>query len=596
LRKRLASRIFGLAALYCAVFFALVILQFSGKGTFTISANSMIIKGRYLQSAEKNDDVETGESEVQLLTGGVRIFFGGLEFNLKDDHGSGLVLTGAGGDLISVNPESFIMAENTARLGLPGGSTLVFISSGPEKEPELQINAEFSNDISEVSIPIIPHRSLVRNNGQIGIMYNGSRYMFNGSGQELENNRIILSKGNSFVSYRSKGKQRAFDPSNFTIPQAQNYLFAISNWQDLSYARWNQNASTLRNEDDVTGYLSEALRQNNYNTAQNYISRDFLDSTQHTYKSAVYLGGMSSAYRTFISEENKKLNAINTLMKEKSLDVLKEEHIIDYLLIRGKTVLAYDIIQLIQDLTSEKLTIDYCPGLLEANSDIKHWNFSIKNPVEPLIEQILILVSENLSKDTVSNLVYASGSKDRDLYYSVRLGNILINWAEEAKNTDWADIGRSLVYSALTNAGPGAGNLYANLKLTEYYPRSLWLGDNGFWAWTVSPSVKPSWQDGNLNISFSFPANSTHHVIISGISPFIRLQIHGRDWRTDSQYERYDSSGWVYHQQEQVLVIKLRHQTQTENIKIIYKYEAPPPPPVEEVKEEAAGGEDDFVW
>jgi len=578
--------------LYCAVFFALVILQFSGKGTFTITANTMIIKGRYLQPFENEKFyVEDDEQAVQLLTGGVRVFFGGLEFILKEERGGGLVITNDSGVVFPVNPESFSITENTVRLGLPGGSTLVFSSLGPEKEPELQINAQFAADVSEVSIPIIPHRSLVRNNGQIGIMYNGNRYMFNGAGQEFENNRIILSKANSFVSYRSKGKQRAFDPSIFTIPQAQNYYFALSNWQDLSYTRWYQNASSLRNEDDITGYLSEALRQNNYNAALSSIPRDFSGSTQHTYRSAVYLGGMTSAYRTFVSEENKRLNAINTLTKEKSLDVLKEEHIIDYLLTRGDTVLAYDIIKLIQDTTPEKLTIDYCPGLLEAYSDIKRWNTSTDNPVEPLIEQILLLVSVNLSKDTVSNLVYASGSKERDLYFSVRLGNTLINWAEEAKNADWADIGRSLVLSALTNAGPGAGNLYANLKLTEYYPRALWLGEPGFWAWTVSPSVKPSWKDGNLNISFSFPVSSIHHVIISGIKPFLSLQIHDTNWRTDNQYERYDSSGWVYHQQEQILVLKLRHREPVENIKIVYKYAAPPPV-VEEAKEDADSGDD----
>jgi len=559
----------------------------------------MVIKGRYLQKAEKenpvdeNNGIGNNEPAVRLITGGVRVFFGGLEFILKEERGGGLIITNAGGSVLPVNPESFSITENTARLGLPGGSTLVFSSLGPEKEPELQINAEFAEDVSEVSIPIIPHRSLVRNNGQIGIMYNGNRYIFNGTGQELENNKLILSKGISSVSYRSKGKQRAFDPSNFIIPQAQNYYFALSNWQDLSYTRWNQNASSLRNEDDITGYLSEALRQNNYGHAVNNISREFISSTNHTYKSAVYLGGMTSAYRTFISEENKRLNGITALTKEKSLDVLKEEHVIDYLLTRGNTVLAYDIIQLIQDITSENILIDYCPGLLEAYYDIKHWNASIKNPVEPFIEQILILVSENLSKDTVSNLVYASGSKERDLYYSVRLGNILTNWAEEAKNADWLDIGHSLVLSALTNAGPGAGNLYANLKLTEYYPRALWLGETGSWAWTVSPSVKPSWQDSNLNISFSFPVGSTHHVIISGIKPFISLQIHGTNWRTDSQYERYDSSGWVYHQNEQILVLKLRHREQTENIKIIYKYAAPPPV-VEEAKEDADNGGEDI--
>jgi hypothetical protein len=558
----------------------------------------MIIKGRYLQSDENNkiannvvvnntvvNNAIVNNNSAQLLTGGVRVFFGGLEFNLKEDRGGGLKINGVNGAVIPVNPESLEVTENTARLGLPGGSTLIFNSSGSATAPELQINAEFAQDVSEVTIPIIPHRSLVRNNGQLGIMYNGNRYMFNGPGQELENNKIVLSKGNTFISYRSRGRQSSFDPSNYIIPQSQNYYYAISNWQDLSFSRWNQNAASLYNEDDITGYMSEALRQNYYTEALASISGDFINSAQYSYKSSVYLGGMVNAYRSFISEENRKLNTITILARESPLDILKEEHIIDYFLTRGNTVLAHDIIQLIQNTNPERLIIDYCPSLLEAYSDIKRWNLSIKNPVEPLIEKILLLVSENISKDAVTNLVYVSGSKERDLYYSVRLGNALIYWAEDVKNTEWADIGRSLILSALTNAGPGAGNLYSCLRPTEYYPKAVWLADNGFWAWTVSPSVRSSWSDGNLNIAFSFPANMAHYTIIRGIRPFIKMQIHGMDWRTDSQFERYDSSGWVYYPQDQILILKLRHRSQSESIRIIYRYEEPPPVIKEETQD-----------
>jgi len=594
LKKHLASRIFGLAALYCAVFYILVLLQFSGKGNFTISANTMIIKGRYLQSDEKDsNEIVYNEASARFLTGGVRIYFSGLEFNLKEDRGSGLLLTGANGAVIPVNPESLTVTKNTARLGLPGGSAIFFSSSGSARGHELQINAEFANDVSQVSIPIKPRRSLVRNNGQLGIMYNGDRYLFSGSGQELENNKIILSKGNTFISYRSRGKQKIFDPANYIIPQSQNYYYNISNWQDMSFTRWNQNAAALYNEDDIIGFLSEALRQNYYTAALASFPGNSFNRTQLSYKSSVYLGGMTSAYRSFTSEENKKLNSITTLTKESPLDILKEEHIIDYLLTRGNLILASDIIQFIQNTGPEKLIIDYCPGLLEAYSDIKRWNLSIKNPVEPLIEQILLLVSENISKDTVTNLVYVFGSKERDLYYSVRLGNALVSWADDAdvKNTEWADIGRSLVLSALTNAGPGAGNLYSNLRPAEYYPKAVLL-DNGLWAWTASPYAKSSWSDGNLNIAFSFPVNTAHYIIIRGVRPFIRMQIHGTDWRTDSQFEQYDSSGWIYYQQDQILILKLRHRSQLESIRIIYRREEPPPV-IEEDKTLAGEGDID---
>jgi hypothetical protein len=571
LKKHLAARIFGLTALYCAVFYVLVLVQFSGKGNFTISADAMTIRGRYLQHDE-NISVEDNESSAQLLTGGIRIFFGGLEFSLKEDHHNGLKLTGTGGAVIPVNPESLEVTENAARLGLPGGSAIVFSA----RETELQVNAEFAQDISEITIPIIPRRSLVRNNGQLGIMFNGSRYLFNGSGQELETNKVILSKENTFISYRSRGRQKTFDPADYIIPQSQNYNYAVSNWQDQNFSRWNQNAPFLQNEDDITGYMSEALRQNYYAPALASISGNFINSAQHTYKSAAYLGGMTAAYRSFVSEENDKINTIADLAGEGSIDIFKEEHIIDYLFTRGYTVLAHDIIQIIQNTSPENLFIEHCSGLLEAYSDIKRWNPSIKNPVEPLIEQILLLVSENMNKDA-ANMVYVSGLGEQDLYHSTRIGNALIYWADDVKNTEWAGIGRSLVLSALTAAGPGAGNLYGILKPAQYYPRAAWLADNGLWAWTISPSVKSSWIDGNLNIAFSFPENRMHHVIIRGVKPFIKLRIHDTDWRTDSQFERYDSSGWVYYPQDQILILKLRHREPVENILIYYRVVVPPP-------------------
>jgi len=67
----------------------------------------------------------------------------------------------------------------------------------------------------------------------------------------------------------------------------------------------------------------------------------------------------------------------------------------------------------------------------------------------------------------------------------------------------------------------------------------------------------------------------SHFMIIRGVRPFIRIQLHGMDWRTDSQFERYDSSGWVYYPEEQTLIVKLKHRVTTENIRIIYRATEP---------------------
>jgi hypothetical protein len=42
------------------------------------------------------------------------------------------------------------------------------------------------------------------------------------------------------------------------------------------------------------------------------------------------------------------------------------------------------------------------------------------------------------------------------------------------------------------------------------------------------------------------------------------------DYRTDPEFEQYDSSGWVYSAQEQILVLKMKHRSTVEYIKVHY--------------------------
>jgi hypothetical protein len=42
------------------------------------------------------------------------------------------------------------------------------------------------------------------------------------------------------------------------------------------------------------------------------------------------------------------------------------------------------------------------------------------------------------------------------------------------------------------------------------------------------------------------------------------------DYRTDPQFERYDSSGWSYSSAEQTLLLKMKHREETEHIRIFY--------------------------
>jgi len=571
MKKSLMTRIIGLAAIYCIVFFVFAILQFSGKGNFNISAGQMTIRGRF--AAEIPDRSEEGILNAQLA-GPVKIFYEGLEINLKEDREKGLTISGDEG-VITTTPDSMILTDSAARFILPGGSALTFNSVNSARGIELQISAEFSNDVSEITIPVTPRRSsLIRDNDQIGILYNGSRFFLTSPGNELEEEKITLSKDNTFISYRHRGKQKIFNPADFILADADNYENVIRNSYASASTYWNQNASFLQSEDDIIALLSGAIQRGGYSTSLYSVSQRLLNSPEHSYRSSVYVGGMNNAFRTFSAAENEKLNIIMRATREKTLAFLKEDHVVNYLFSRNNSALANEVIDVLNQASPQILTIDQCAGLLEVFADYRRWRPS--NSIDHLTEQMLQLISDNLNRGGENDAVFVS-APDGNGEYNVRLGTALAFWAQMTHNSEWESIGKSLVISALT--GSNSGKLFNVLNLNDYLPKALWITDTNMWAWTIAAGIRLTTVSGNTNLAFSYLPNMTHYVILRGVPPFLRIQIHGLDWRSDTQFERYESSGWIYYAQEQTLVLKLRHRTATENVRLIYREEAPPPPP-----------------
>ena len=569
MKKPLTSRILGLAALYCIVFCLLVIVQFSNMGSFSITAGGMNIRGRYLENQQSD------EQGHQSVAGGVKIFYGGLDFSLKEERGKGLSLTDVNGTILPVNPQKMLIIGGSVNFTLPDGTAISFTSIESDGGQELNISANFAENISEITIPLIPRRSsIIKDSGQLGVMYGGMRYVFSSLGQELENGAIILSRDSAFIAYRARGKHRAFDPADYVIAQVNNYDTIIRNWQTENFNRWNQTAASLQYEDDIIAYGAQAIPRGNYMNALSLISQDFANSPKQTYRSAVFVGGTANAYRSLSSYENEKNSLINRLVKDKSLDILKEEHLLDFLFTRNNLVLANEVINIINNASPDALISDHCPGLLEVYYDLKRWRTDATNPIEHLTSRMLSLISDNLNRDAEKGAVYATSQESNNSEYSMRLGKDLVFWANSTQNTEWYEIGRSLILSAIANGN--AGRLHNILNPTDYYPRASWLTNEGIWVWTASPNVRAYYSEGgNLNISAAFPLNMTHYMVVRGVRPFLGIQIHGIEWRSDSQFEIYDSSGWTYYPEDQCLIIKIKHRSSTETVRIIYRIVEP---------------------
>ena len=317
------------------------------------------------------------------------------------------------------------------------------------------------------------------------------------------------------------------------------------------------------------------------------------------------------AYRSLIARDREKLARLSRQINERSLEFLLERQVFEYLAVRGQHSIIDAGADLVRTIDPSILALDIAPGILEGFIDWKAFRPGLHNPFEHLVDQACFVILNSLRITADASRVFSFNGNTGDTEFNIRLGRALMIYAEDVQNSSWAGIGRSLIISALY-LGDASGavkeglvisetgsiiestafsrlnsaGLYRILNPVNTHPRSVIVAEsanNNIWTWTAAQIVSVSQQNDVLDIAVSFPPGETHYMIIRGIRPFARMQLYNIDYRTDPQFEIYDSSGWVYIPQEQCLIVKMRHRSTVENIRIFYRAEAPPAQPTVDV-------------
>ena len=603
MRKPLFPRILFILLLYVVVFIALVAIQFTKKYTFTRKIGNFIVSGQYRAPEEGTSELK--ENEI-LLDGDVLIYFGGVEFCVG--KGSGVFpfsFTGEGLTQQAILPECMIIDEDSINFTFPGGMSLGFIGQSNSGLPEMRIRTVFTEDVSQVELPFKLQKSTSIQydaDGRFIVRSGGLDYSFGNSPMNELRKVLLIEAGGRQVAYRAIPDYVVFTPEDFIIPVAADviaYNEAIMRWRDENYSLWNRIVLSQNNEDLVVSLITEAFSRGAYRNTISTISPVFLGSSFQTYESSVYLGGMEQSQRLLGASEREKITLITNLINQRSMDFLKEPELFSYLALHKHVALIDSGAILASNIDPDDLFIEIIPGILEGYTAFSKIWPDRQNPFEALMETACQDIVESLKK-TADEWVLVFFEEEEDRVFTLRLGKALLAYAEIIEDETWAALGRSLILSACYSSGSinessstmalTNAKLFRILNPLEIYPRKLQVSaeTGNVWTWTTAQSISSSMQNDILDIQVSFPVGETHYMLIRGIRPFSRIQLYGVDYRTDPQFERYDSSGWSYYAQEETLAIKMRHREAIERIRIIYREPprpaAPPPapPPVEE--------------
>ena len=162
---------------------------------------------------------------------------------------------------------------------------------------------------------------------------------------------------------------------------------------------------------------------------------------------------------------------------------------------------------------------------------------------------------------------------------AVETGIALLRYGILTENNTLKMAGRALVNSYISDSSSfdlrTLASIYPILAYdNKNYPHfEKIFTDNGTtaWAWTCASNITfKSDTSSSSIITIDFPETWTHYVIIKGIPKFEKIYIYDIQFRTDPRFETYNSSGYVYRQNSQTLLLKSRHKSEKENIRLVY--------------------------
>ena len=578
-----------IALLYCVVFLFLVSVQFSKTGAFTRNVAGFVVSGNYRAAAE-NDAPGPNES---LLEGDVHVVFGGIEFALVNRRdGNSLRLTGENWSREAL-PEAMVVSGNSVSFVLPGGTALIFTNNYIGTSVDMRITGVFTEDVTGIELPFrLQRRTSIQSSGdgQFIVSADGVNYTFGSSPIDADRRLLLIKAGGDLVSYRTLSESNVFSPDDFVLRDAEaadTYNAAITRWIDQNFSLWSRSISGLDNEDIVIALASEAYNRGSFSAAVNAVSTAFRNGPNRTYESSVYLGGLDTAYSDLIAADGERLDRVTRLINDKSLQFLLEPRVFEYLGVRGYQNLMDVAADLVDTIDPDILALDLVPGILEGYTDWEIFGNDPNNPFRRLVDPACFVVSGHLRRTDIlddqglfEGRIFLLNNDTENVEFNLRLGKALLAYAETVGNNSWARVGRSVILSALYGTGEdydsahselANARLYRILSPSDAYPRAVTMAPQAnIWAWTTAPALRATQDSISLNIDVTFLVGETHFMIIRGIQLFSRLQLYNIDFRTDPQFERYDSSGWSYFPQEQTLILKMLHRSQVERVRIFY--------------------------
>lgn len=561
-------KFFLLTIVYCAVILGIFMLQFRHERILNKNAGSLRLT--------LYENAAPGQEAV--LVNNFQVAYKGIVFS--GDNRRSVTEIATDGTRIPAVLENYNIEDNVLDLTFKSGSKVSFTSVSSGENETLLVTALLPDSVSQILLPCRAGSgfSIEKNeNLQISTLASkDTRYAF--SSLLTEENELAIWNASAPVSYAVyKPKTEITYQLLAASALAQESVFQsnISQFKAGFMQAMNSKDKSSASEKEIVAYISENELQGKFSSIINPLNNS-INASHKTYLSAPYFGKLEAMNRTMVSYNNNLLYKAQQALSKNILSAFEIDHMLLLLYHKNRIDLASKLFELASLEENSSPTVLQSAGLLTAYCDSYQYSFPSMRKLEPAIDRLLKRIIENV-KFEENILTLAGEYEDYSQADVCRLGMALMNYGKITKKDEYTQTGYLLVNSSLTVSPVQESAVYADLypilAQNAYYPHLILLAQNPspVTIWTTSPNVTlVSPEKNKLVLSIEFPVGESHYMIITGLHAFDKIQMYGLNYRSDKQFELYNSPGYIYDFESKTLYLKMRHKSEIE--KVIFTY------------------------
>ena len=586
MNTRVVRKAIGLLIVDIVIIIGIFILQFR-------TDSSILKKFGDFQITMAKSETEDSEYELQNK---LEISYNGLNIHSNDQDGIKILKKDQPVPEV-IRLIEFIEDEQQYTFNFTNDVSLIFILGHDATDAPLTIYVDVPKEITDIFVPFsFAYNMKIQKDEGNRIVLQGKKQTWTLHSDSISSNYIHFTYADNLAHYSvyDDTKKFTFDSIiQLAAAEKATYDKTIDSFISNLYSAFKSSLSDSSfTEQAVVAYIAAMSKDGKYQQAIDDIPADYKKSDSRTYLSAPFLNSLANMNKKLDTDLEEINRQIKKAADEGSFGIFTIPNIAAKLCIYPDLETVSKILRNAAQANVANLTIEQINGLLTTYSDFAKLHRDYAAILEPLMDPCIEKLTEACSYD--NDILTIS---ENDTFLSVvqasQTGIALLRYGQTIGNDTFVKAGRVIVNSYISESSSfdlrTLSTLYPLLEYdNKYYPHFELInsyGKTAVWAWTCAQNIYYSKDsEGALNLAIDFPLGLTHYVIFKGIPSFEQIFIYDMAFRTDPRFETYNSSGYVYRSDSNTLLLKSRHKSTIENVRMTYtpvKKAAPAPKPAE---------------